>query len=189
MIEINLLPEEFKTRIRRTERDSKIKQVIYLIPLLVVVLALAHIYFTIMLVSKNIQLGKLTKEFSNLEPQRKIIEQHKQELVSQDAGLSQQLTKHRIVWSQKLNKLSLDLPSGIWFKEIDITDKGVLIKGVAISLQKEEMALINKFIDNLKNDPGFFADFSKIELNSVQRKIVGGYDTVNFNLDLALKQK
>jgi hypothetical protein len=58
-----------------------------------------------------------------------------------------------------------------------------------LSLQKEEAAIINKFIDSLKADAAFFGDFQSLELGPLQRKQLGGYDIVDFTLNATLKQK
>jgi len=54
--------------------------------------------------------------------------------------------------------------------------------GELISLQKEEMNLLNKFIDSLKKDNMFFKDFSALDLSSVQIRSLGGYDILDFSL-------
>jgi Tfp pilus assembly protein PilN len=99
----------------------------------------------------------------------------------------QQLIGQRINWAEKLNKLSLNLPSGVWFNEIQVNSKEFILKASVISLQKEEMNLINAFIDNLKNDKDFFKDFNNLELNSAQKRVIGGYDVTDFILVGILK--
>jgi len=56
-----------------------------------------------------------------------------------------------------------------------------------VSLQQEEMNAINKFMDNLKKDSVFLKDFSNLELTSVQKKVIGGYDIADFVLSAKLK--
>lgn len=191
MIEINLLPEEFKTKIKKAERDTKSKQILYIIPAVFAVLVVFHVILTLLLLSKSFQLGSLNAEMRKLEPQKKILQQYKSEneAISQDKNQILQLTNQRILWAQKLNRLSQDLPAGIWFNEIAYNAKDFVILGSAVSLQNADLALINKFIENLKSDYSFYGDFNKLELNSVQRKKIGGYDVADFTLTGYLKPR
>jgi hypothetical protein len=95
----------------------------------------------------------------------------------------------KLNWSEKLNKLSLNLPSGIWFNELSVSKKDFILKGSVLSLQKEEMNLVNKFIDSLKKDMVFFKDFTRLELSSIQMKTVVGYDVFDFVLTGKLKSR
>jgi Tfp pilus assembly protein PilN len=191
MIEINLLPQELKIKAKKKERQIKSRQILYFIPLLFIILLLVHGYLIGVLVFKNIQLTALNNKWQKLQPQVKTLEEFKEkyELVSQDSRVIQQLTKQRISWAKKLNKLSFNLPSGVWFNEILVTAKDFTLKASVVSLQKDEMNLINQFIENLKKDNDFFSDFSNLELNSVQKNIIGGYDVADFVLSGKLKPR
>jgi len=201
MIEINLLPAELrvKTKSKSVEYATVTKPgtfnqeqlFIYAIPVLLGLFVCANIYFAIISISKNFQLVALNRQWVQLEPQRKALDEFNNEysVTSQDTGLVQLLTNKRILWAQKLNKLSLNLPSGVWFNEITMSVKDVVIQGSVISLQKEEVNLINKLLENLKADSEFSKDFDSFELSHVQKKNVGGYDIADFILTGTLKTK
>jgi len=184
MIEINLLPEELKIKAQKKNRDIKSRQILYFIPALFIILLLVHSYLIAALVIKNIQLTALNSKWQKLRPQVVKIEEFKKnyELVSQDTRVIQQLVNQRVNWAEKLNKLSLNLPSGIWFNEILVTPKEFILNASVISLQKDEMSLINQFMESLKNDNAFSKDFSNPELESVQKTVIGGYDVAIFAL-------
>ena len=201
MIEINLLPEELriKVKIRSPERvaekvniGSKQDQLfIYAIPVLVGLLVLVHLYFTAVIMVKDAKLVSLNRKWVQLEPQKKSLDEFNKEVsvISQDAGITQILTSRRVLWSQKLNELSLNLPSGVWFNEISINDKTMTIQGSVISLEKEEVSLINKLLVNLKADAEFSKNFSGFELSSVQKRSIETYDVADFILVGVLKSK
>ena len=201
MIEINLLPEELrvKTRTKNLEHAvvakpaafSQEQLFIYAIPILLGVLVCVHIYFAVISVSKNSQLVTLNRRWIELTPQKKAFDEFNNEYssISQDAGLIKLLSSKRILWAQKLNKLSLNLPSGVWFNEITISAKDIVIQGSVISLAKEEVNLINKLLENLKGTAEFSNDFVSFELSNVQKKNIGGYDIADFILTGALKVK
>jgi len=201
MIEINLLPEELRVKIKTKSAEystvtkpaafSQEQLFVYAIPILLFVLVCAHIYFVVISISKNNQLVALNRKWVELAPQKKGLDEFNNEYssVSQDASLAQLLTGKRILWAEKLNKLSLNLPSGVWFNEITINAKDIVIQGSVISFAKEEVNLINKLLENLKEDSEFSKDFVSFELSNVQKKNVGGYDIADFILTGALKVK
>lgn len=157
---------------------------LFIIPALLAILLLIHGVLVAGLVIKGLSLGALNSQWKKLEPDRIALEKFKQErgLFSGDLKQIEQLTKQRINWAEKLNKLSLNLPSGMWFNEITISLKDIVIRCSVVSLQKDEMTLINKFMDNLKQDKDFSEDFSRVELDSVNKRLIGGYDVADFIL-------
>jgi Tfp pilus assembly protein PilN len=192
MIEINLLPEELKVKTKRLGKVSiESKYFLYLIPLVSAVLILVHICLAAVGIVKGLQFSQLNNKWKKLQPQRELLNNLKKEydVVASNAELIQELNSRRLNWSEKLNRLSRDLPSGIWFNEILVSRKDFVLKASVVSLQKEEMSLINKFMDSLKNDTRFLIDFNKLELGLVQKKSVGGYDVVDFILTAKLKAK
>jgi Tfp pilus assembly protein PilN len=189
MIEINLLPGELKFRAKKISLE--LNYFLYLIPVVFGIVICVHIYLAALNITKSYQFSALNNKWKKIELQRKELEDFKNEhdLLSADAEIIQQLIAQRINWSEKLNKLSLNLPSGIWFNEMVLTRKDFTLKGSVISLQKEEFSLINKFINNLKNDAAFFKDFNNLELSSAQKRVVGGYDISDFILIGTLREK
>jgi Tfp pilus assembly protein PilN len=189
MIEINLLPEELKNKANKVKKDKALNQALYFIPALFGLLLIVHLCLAAVFLFRSYQINMLTCRWVSLEPQRKMLAQARQEydVLSQDSRIVQQLESQRIIWAQKLNRLSADLPLGVWFTEAVLSYKECVLKGSVISLKKEEMSLVNKLIENLKKDTAFFKDFSLLDLGSVQMKTIGGYDVVDFVLKLSLK--
>lgn len=190
MIEINLLPEELKGNFKSKKLGIEPSYFLYLIPAIFGIILTAHIYLAVFSIVKNYQFRFLSDKWQKLQPQREILESFNKEyeVLSSDAKRIDELIYSRINWSQKLNKLSLNLPAGVWLNEVSFTPKDFVLKGASVSLQREEMSLINKFIDNLKNDTDFFKDFNNLELGPIQRKVIAGYDIVDFVLQGTLKQ-
>ncbi len=189
MIEINLLPEELKSKAKKAEKEKALSQLLYFIPFLVGILLITHLCLVLVFTFKSYQINSLTGKWKSLEPQRKMLSEARQEydVFSQDSRIIKQLESQYIRWAQKLSRLSADLPSGIWFNEAVLSYKECVFKGSVISLKKEEMALVNKLIENLKKDTLFFKDFSSLELSSVQMRTIGGYDVVDFILTAKLR--
>lgn len=189
MIEINLLHEELKGKPKGKKWAIEPNYFLYLIPCVAGIMFALHIYLALLGIVRNYQFRFLSEKWRKLEPQRKALENFNKEYDSQssDVRIIQQLISSKIDWSQKLNKLSLNLPSGVWFNEISVSQRNFILKGSSLSLQKEEVGLINKFIDNLKSDAEYFKDFNELELGPMQRRTIAGYDIVDFVLQGSLK--
>jgi len=201
MIQINLLPEELKTKTKGRNLDPAIikdplvlikeRLFIYAIGAILALFILAHFYFAVPLIFKNRQWVSLNQKWLNSAVQKKEVDEFNREFSAsfQDAGVLTQLSRQRILWAQKLNALSLYLPAGVWFNEILLSSNSLTIKGSVISLQKEEVGLINRLLHNLKATFEFSKDFSSFELSNVQKRSLGGYDIADFVLVGALKPR
>ncbi len=187
MIEINLLPEELRQKKHHLglEPDS----LLYLIPLAFGILIAVHIYLVAASVIAGYQLRSLGNKWNALEPQRKMVENINKEYTgfTRDSAAIRQLLKDRVIWSEKLNLLSLDLPPGIWFNEINISEKGFSVKGSVFSLTRQELGQIKKFLDNLEKDRNFFVNFADLELGPVQKVSIGSYEVAEFTINGKLK--
>ncbi len=193
MIEINLLPEELKSRPRARRIGARIEpgHFIYLLPFVLGFLILIHIYLAGLAIFKERQLAVLTRNWERLAAQRKVLANFNKEysLYSSEAQGMKQLFEKRLSWAQKLNKMSLLLPAGVWFREISVTPKDFSLQGSVVCLQKNDMSLIKQFIDNLKQDADFVKDFGTFELSSVQKKNIGSYGVSDFVLAGTFKSK
>jgi len=58
----------------------------------------------------------------------------------------------------------------------------LIISGYASSMGEQGTALIGKFIQNLKDNPGFYADFYDIELASIKAERVQDQEVMSFKL-------
>ncbi len=191
MIEINLLPEE--QRVKKTEQSaaSQLDNIVFLFPLIVIIVVLVHLYLLIMFFSKTSTYASLEKKWRSMEPQKKEVSGMKSEIDANvaDARAVEAFMKDRIELAAKLNKLSVHLPSGIWFNDVSFSRRQFIVRGSVVSLKTDEMDMINTFVQDLKGDKEFSADFVSIELGAVQRKTIGSYDVVDFVLTSALQAK
>lgn len=187
MIEINLLPEELRS-VAGNKKFSlssiEPRNFLYLVPFALGVILFLHIYLFVTSSVASLQFNALNKKWNKLGDQRKIVESEikRNASILQDSALLQRLSNVRLSWAGKLTQISTGVPAGIWLTEISLAADGATLRGSAVSFEKQEVNLINKFIDNLKANEGFIKDFSGIELNSVQKKLIGGYEVVDFTL-------
>jgi Tfp pilus assembly protein PilN len=196
------LPVELRAKARVKKAEAPLTQgakfkvdqeklFLYAIPAILGALILLHLYFAVLTIMRNNEMVSLNKKWLALEPQKKAFDDFNSEYssVTFDASAIKRITQQRILWAPKLNKLSSNLPSGVWFHEVFMNGKSLNIQGSVISLQKEEVSLLNKFLDNLKMDKDFSADFFNQEVSFVQKKNIGGYDIADFVIVGVLKSK
>jgi len=199
MIEINLLPEELRNKVIKVNKPETVsataglepKHFLLIIPLIFAFLICAQLITGLTGIVRFSRLSILNARWKSLEPERKALAEFndKYNFVSGDTQAIQQLIRDRIIWSEKLNKLSLYLPSGVWFEELSVNSKELVLKGAVLSLNKEELNLINQFISKLKSDPVFFKDFNTLELTSAQKNTLGSYDITDFTLNSTLRAR
>ena len=199
MIEINLLPEELRNRIIKPVKSaiasSGIKgapqQLILVIPMIFALLIIAHIILAFLGITRSAQLSVLKGKWERSALERKAWEDFNTEytLLSGDSQEIQRLSNERICWSEKLNKLSLVLPPGVWFEAVLVSGKEFQLHGKVVSLSKEEVSLIRQLMDALKNDANFFKDFNTLELSAVQKGLIGEYEVAGFTLVGTLRGK
>lgn len=183
MIQINLLPEELR-QIKAETKKSKPRDIVYTFYVLFIFLIFFHFLFLIIGISRTVKFTLLNKRWNSLLDKRKVLEDFKKEYLQESESTNQanQILKNRISFTKVLNCLILNLPRGIWFNNLNF-DKNVLsISASVVSLEKEEMVLVNKFIDNLKNDKYFSNNFKKIQLGSIQKRNIAGYEVFDFSL-------
>lgn len=189
MIEINLISEEFKLKKKGQGPDPN--TLVIILPAVLGLIIFVNIYLAGIFIVKTSGLHMLEKKWAAMGPQRKAMDEFKSKyaVLSADHLAIQQLITKRVNYSLILNKLSLDLPSGVWFSDLSLSASGLMLRGSVVSLDKNEMALINKFIANLKSDKGFIKYFASFELSSVQRRAIAGFDIVDFVLTGILVKK
>lgn len=189
MIEINLIPEEFKVEIKKSSVSVDSKKILYLLPIGCSIILLAHICLGAANISLSYKYKALNSKWKTLEPQINALEENNKEsnILREEDAVLQKMVKERINWAEKLNKLSLYLPSGIWFNELIVLNKEFTLKATVISLEKEEMSLINKFLASLKGDTGFARDFKILDLGTIKRDKLSNYDISSFSLAGSLK--
>jgi len=182
MIEINLLPAEL--RVKEKTAKFEIRNLLYLLPVILAFLLLSHLYLLITNLALGRTLTTLNNKLAVLEPKKKELE--KIAMTADDLTV-RQFVKETISWSEKLNILSARVPSGIWFNEFVLTDKDFSLKCSVFSLEKQEITLINKFINGLKEEKKFIDDFKTFELGPAQRETIGSYDILKFTLNGKIK--
>lgn len=80
-----------------------------------------------------------------------------------------------------------DLPKKTAMEKVVL--KYLIITGYASSMGEEGTALVGRFIKSLKDNPGFYSDFSDIELGSIKSERVQDQEAMSFKITCLFKVK
>jgi len=195
MIKINLLPPDLKKNISAPAGLAKpdIRMALYLVPVIIGILIIAHIFLAGTAIVKNLTLISLNKQLLKQAPEKEKLDSFLKEYSVASAGASAAagLLGARLEWAQKLNSLSRQLPAGVWLNELSFSNGVLVLRGsvIAVNKEREEVSIINRFINNLKKDQAFSGDFESLELSSVNRRSIHSFEVIDFTLTANLKNK
>jgi Tfp pilus assembly protein PilN len=197
MIEINLVPEQF----RKKKKSANIfgtgqamalpKEVmIGIVSGLSLLLIMVHILLQFIIIIKFVQLKKYRNTSSRMSSEKTNVDRVVQELKNlQDKFKSvEQIAGGKDVsWSKKLNQLSDHLPRGVWLNRMTLDGSTLLIQGSAVSKDKTEMINVHNFTNNLKADGDFMASFNDLELGLIKSRMIGQTPVADFTIRADLK--
>lgn len=179
MIEINLLPKN----LRKVEKKVNLPYKAYVV-LLVIFLLLLHALLFSLCVFKKIQVVSFTHVWDELTPKSKdsSLMREKIKVFEVDVGSMKKILARRVVLTDLFSELNNAIPKGLWLERLSYSEEGLVLQGSVVSLSQNEMTIIGKFLQALKSSNVFSSIFSKIELSSVQRRMIKTYDVVDFVL-------
>ncbi|MFH0877207.1 MAG: PilN domain-containing protein [Candidatus Omnitrophota bacterium] len=177
LISINLLP--------KSQRKTEHKVVLpYKTVFLGTVLFLLFVHVCLLLVAgyKQVQILGLQSRWSHMSSGSKDSVAMRKEIKDLEANTNSLngLLYRRASVTELLSGLNAAVPKGLWLERFTYGDDGLLIQGSVVSLTQNEMTIIGKFLQDLKNNKLFISLFSKIELSSVSRRTIKTYDVVDF---------
>ncbi len=189
MITINLLPVSQRRAERKMALPTNFPYKVYLLGAAVLLIFL-HIFLGSLMLLKKIQLMSLRRTWTQMEPQSKettAVRKEIKDMEERSRLISETLSRKASV-TELLSSLNAAVPRGLWLESFTFAPEGLVIQGSVVSLEQNEMTLIGKFLQDLRGNKVFVSLFSKVELNSVQRRTIKTYDVVDFVLIGDLKK-
>ena len=186
MIEINLLPPDLRKQ--EIVKHFKTPVIIYFVTMT----ALAfHLMFFVLNVYKKAQLSSLDNAWEKAQPQFKEIEVLKNSLAikREKAKVMEQILGRNIYFTEFFDKINKAIPKGLWLNRLSFSYDGLVIGGSVFSFGTEEVSLVNKFFNELKNDEFFISNFNNFNLDSVQRRVIKEYEVLDFLLTAEIKKE
>lgn len=200
MIEIDLLPSE----LRKSKKASLEMEWLFnkRLPLFILAgIAVLHLFLQSITAINTRRLSILEKKWQGMSAQKSEIDRLNRQLsrINREIPLIERLIKNRVLISEKLNRISDLIISGVWLHEIAVKEEKVkgkvdslqylVIKGSAASRTQDEPALIGRFMQNLKDDFSFSADFAEIELGPIKKRQIRQTEIMDFILICLFKKE
>jgi Tfp pilus assembly protein PilN len=185
MIEINLLPEELKPKQEKLNILLLRQVLLMIIPAAIGLLIIIHLYLGGLFLFKTLQHKSLNRNWAQLEHQRERVSQWKSQykVSSHQTEYVNKLLASRITISDKMQSLSEVLPKGVWFNRLNFKQQEIHLEGSVVSLNKEQMRLLNLFINQLKENYPFFKNTISVKLGRINMRTIGGFSVMDFVLE------
>ncbi len=169
MISINLLPEAYRKAKGATLQEFHRSPLVILI---VVVLVGLGLCLGGLVQVRNARLTQLTSRIQQLQAKKTAIDRLKTEVqhLRDQQQAFERLSHERSRWAQYLNRLSDVTPEGVWYLDLslDTLQKGLTLRGLAISQSGEEMVRIGRLVQELKADRTFSEAVKNIQIESIK---------------------
>ena len=194
MIEINLIPNQLRKK-RGIDRtllgglNLPAEMVVGIGAGFIFLLLMVHLVLLYFNITTFIQYRNLQTQWDGLKPVRENVDSAANELKTVQnklKSIEEIIGNAHVLWSQKLNILSDDLPRGVWLRKLSANEKMFSVEGSALSKQNEEMINVHTFTTSLKEDKEFMKNFSDLELGSISRRQIDKVDIADFVLTARL---
>ncbi|MFC1704121.1 PilN domain-containing protein [Candidatus Omnitrophota bacterium] len=186
MIELNFLPEDQRLKKPKLSFEISRRQILFVAATVVTVLIVAHfILFGIALLN-GYGYKRLMAEWNLIKPEKEKVDSLKGAISTFDVkskSIEGVTSGGRILWSQKLNRISDLVPRGIWLRWIAFQNDHLTIEGSSVSRSNEEIIFVNRFSAALKNDSDFCSSCVSSELASIKRRKIKKIEIVDFTID------
>lgn len=193
MIEINLLPGEFRKKeaIKLVLPEGPIKKGLWF---LFAVFLVGQILFTVWAVSQGFEVKRLRVQIAALKLQNRLVLQKKAETTLFMKRMEQirTMTQRKFHWSLLLNAVSDSMTKGVWLQSLSAASppapKHVLkLEGSVVS-PGQETAFIGRFIKELKDNSYLGNLLESVELSNINQRKIRDYDVYDFTLSCAFKK-
>ncbi len=144
----------------------------------------------------------LRREWEKIAPERERVNRvskEYQELEVAEKALEK--LENPFQWSRKLQELSDSMVHGVWLQELSVgrrrkelpvgseagaesslEERLLILTGSAASPKGDHTAIVARFIRSLKENEGFFADFTEVELESIKRRTIHELEVMDFKI-------
>ena len=141
------------------------------------------------IIGKFAQHSALGREWNNLSPKKKKVDDLLKELRTLQAKVKtiEKITTDKdILWAEIFNVIGNEVPRGVWLKKISLANQGLVIEGSAVSRNKNEMTGIHSFTASLKSNAYLASHLAEIELGLIQRRPTQAVEISDFTITAKL---
>jgi len=194
MLDINLVPPHLR-KARKSQGllgriNFPLEVIIGCAGGLLFLLGMIHVILLLVNVGKLAQHKSLQFQWEGLRSDKENVDSvvsKMRNVQGKYTALGDVIERAELSWSQILNILSDNLPRGMWFKKIALSDRILFIEGSSISQSANDIVSVSHLITNLKGSPEFMDNFMEIELGSIQRRRIKNVEIADFVITMKLK--
>jgi len=200
MIELNLLPKEFRKKKKHSAKILSLPSLPIAAGVLAVFIALNFVLGFFDAHSRN-SLAILKEKWDSMRPEREKTEKLTNEILSLEkrAAAIRKIAKPDLNWTKLLEGLSQAVTANIWVSEFELKsaklngssskDKGFIeIEGYALGKSEQATRLVSKFISNLEGIKEFSDSFETIELKNINKREFAEEEVMLFRLYCNFKE-
>lgn len=190
MIEINLLPPEYRPR--------ETTNVPFMLTLVAGFIVIGGLFLYWM--KSEAELQELTHKNETLQRTKEEKERDAKKVDLLKAEIELQKTRQqtiidigqsKVMWSQKLEQLSSIMVNfkAFWISNMALTrpSKGGSLLTVRVSAANSNLTDVARYRDALQNDPNFFYHFARLESFQITRQPLQNYKNADEKLDFEVK--
>ena len=184
MIQINLIPPELRTARRAGSLQVPWRPIGLTAAALAVLLS---VWFPAVNLLRAGGIARLRKEQQALEPQRQELEKLQKDFqrLKQRAEALQSVKGPQAQWAPRLMLLSESVIPQVWLTQLEYGQegKGLRLKGSALVVAGGDgRAQVTRFLQQLKEQPGFQDWFRNVDLESVEHRYLQKEEVADFVL-------
>ena len=195
MIELNLLPKEFRKKKKHSARIPSLPSLPIAAGVLAVFIALNFILGFFDMNSRN-SLAVLNEKWDSMRPEREKTEKLTNEISSLEKRVAaiRKIAKPDLNWTKLLEGLSQAVIPNIWVSGFELKSakpngKGFFeIEGYALGKSEQATRLVSKFISNLEGIKEFSDSFETIELKNINKREFAEEEVMLFKLYCNFKE-
>jgi len=190
MIEINLVPEQY----RKKRRAATIVESSGGLPKEVMIGIVGAFTFVLILVFLGFQayIGLRVAKRNNLQQQLAAIDTEKKnvdKVITEMKALKERAktfetvaAPYAIFWAEKINVVSNELPRGVWLTKFALEGDYLIIEGSAVSKVKSEISDIHSFMGKLKANKEFMTKLKNLDLDMIKARNVETLTVADFKI-------
>ncbi|MCO5170757.1 MAG: hypothetical protein M9894_30890 [Planctomycetes bacterium] len=193
MIEINLLPQEYRPR-----DSTNVPLMLTALGGIVLVCGLMFYLVSVQNELRDLEhaVDDLTKKKADLELQAKKVDALKEEIERQKSRQETiiEISQSKVMWSQKLEQFARVMGShrNFWVNQLNLTKTAAGGSGgstfsMRVSGLHYDLNEVAKLRDALQNDQNFFYHFTELQSYSVSRASVTGMRNATERMDFEVK--
>jgi Tfp pilus assembly protein PilN len=199
MIDINLIPESMRKNRRAKmvaaatsapaglSKSSIFGLLGAFTALLILALLGCQGYLALQISKRN----NLKKQLADIEQARKNVELTIKEIKDLNVRvktLEKVVGERTILWAEKLNEISDNLPRGVWLTKVALEAQFLVLEGSAVSKMKTEIADIHILTGKLKTSKSFMVNLKSLELDMIKARNVDNLSVADFKIRAELEK-